>query len=449
MTFVSYAQNFEDVMLHRALQHVRHGFYVDVGAQHPSVDSVTKAFSMMGWRGINIEPVQHWFDLLEEDRPHDVNLNVAVGDGGDLSFFEVEGTGLSTTDSALAARYSAEGRDVIERTVRAVPLDEILASNASHQVHFLKVDCEGAERAALASCSFEAVRPWIVLVEATEPNSQVSTAWQWESLLTDRGYVRAYNDGLNLYFVAKEHGELLAAFDLPPNVFDNYERARDKEAHEQRVQFHLQAHDLTEHVRHLDSEITSLRSSVADLSRSLGLATEEHSRWRARAEEDLVAALARRDAMHDGMIREHSVVLQQHHELTGRVSRLQLELSRREDIVRAMLHSTSWGRAAPGGGQKNQGPRGARLFWRMTRPAVARAARASKPLMRAALRTPGLRTAIRTIVAPDTRIGRRARAFLFPAVPVIPGDEMPVAMTEGAEAMEGRLRAAIERKSSD
>lgn len=33
--FVSYAQNFEDVMLHRALGAVERGFYVDVEACEP------------------------------------------------------------------------------------------------------------------------------------------------------------------------------------------------------------------------------------------------------------------------------------------------------------------------------------------------------------------------------------------------------------------------------
>ena len=40
--FTSYAQNFEDVMLWRALKHVQKGTYVDVGAQHPVIDSVSK-----------------------------------------------------------------------------------------------------------------------------------------------------------------------------------------------------------------------------------------------------------------------------------------------------------------------------------------------------------------------------------------------------------------------
>jgi hypothetical protein len=32
MPFISYAQNYEDVILWRALRHVEKGFYVDVGA---------------------------------------------------------------------------------------------------------------------------------------------------------------------------------------------------------------------------------------------------------------------------------------------------------------------------------------------------------------------------------------------------------------------------------
>jgi len=56
MTFVSYAQNYEDVMLWRALKHIENGFYIDVGAAWPSEHSVTKLFYDEGWRGINIEP---------------------------------------------------------------------------------------------------------------------------------------------------------------------------------------------------------------------------------------------------------------------------------------------------------------------------------------------------------------------------------------------------------
>ncbi len=54
--FTSYAQNFEDVMLWRALRHIDQGYYIDVGAWSPELDSVTKAFYEHGWHGINVEP---------------------------------------------------------------------------------------------------------------------------------------------------------------------------------------------------------------------------------------------------------------------------------------------------------------------------------------------------------------------------------------------------------
>src|SRR5438105_2444255 len=41
---VSFAQNHEDVLLARAFAEVGQGFYVDVGANDPSADSVTRHF---------------------------------------------------------------------------------------------------------------------------------------------------------------------------------------------------------------------------------------------------------------------------------------------------------------------------------------------------------------------------------------------------------------------
>ena len=78
--FKSYAQNFEDLMLYRALGHVGHGCYVDVGAQHPEVDSVSKAFFDRGWHGVHVEPVPHYANLLREARPGDQVIEAVVSD---------------------------------------------------------------------------------------------------------------------------------------------------------------------------------------------------------------------------------------------------------------------------------------------------------------------------------------------------------------------------------
>ena len=43
--------------LPRCCLHGSSGFYVDIGAFHPTEDSVTKLFYDRGWRGINVDPV--------------------------------------------------------------------------------------------------------------------------------------------------------------------------------------------------------------------------------------------------------------------------------------------------------------------------------------------------------------------------------------------------------
>lgn len=225
MTFISYAQNYEDVMLKRALEGVRGGFYIDVGAQDPVMDSVTKAFYDQGWRGINIEPVAEWFDKLAVDRPEDINLPIAAGTGdGEITLYQIPDTGLSTAARGFAEQHVRNGREAVEIVVPTRSLDDICAAHGVSAVHFLKIDVEGSERSVLEGFSFTSIRPWIVLVEATLPNTQIAAHAEWEELLLARSYRLVYQDGLNRFYLAEEHEALAPAFDLPPNVFDKFVR---------------------------------------------------------------------------------------------------------------------------------------------------------------------------------------------------------------------------------
>ncbi|WP_018231901.1 FkbM family methyltransferase [Thioalkalivibrio thiocyanodenitrificans] len=228
MTFVSYAQNFEDVMLWRALKHVESGFYIDVGANDPEIDSVTKAFYDRGWQGINIEPVAQWFQRLEEQRPRDINLQMAVGaKQGEVVIYELPDTGLSTTDKATAERHEAErGYKKLENAVPVETLTSICRRLHVAPIHFLKIDVEGAEKDVLEGLDLSIIRPWVIVVESTLPNTQIEDYAEWEPILCDADYDYVYFDGLNRYYVAYEHHELKAHFITPPNVFDEFMPAR-------------------------------------------------------------------------------------------------------------------------------------------------------------------------------------------------------------------------------
>ena len=228
MKFVSYAQNFEDVMLWRALKHLHNGFYIDVGANHPVKESVTKAFYERGWVGINIEPEENLYELLMQDRPDDINLNIAISANDHLiDFYVSQHRGLHTTDKD-ASNYLKDNSFLLEaRKVKAFTLDEICIKHNVGEIHFLKIDVEGAEKDVLDSCAFTKYRPWIVVVEATKPLSQVDVSVNWEYILFDHEYFCAYFDGLNKYYVAKEHSELLSEFNTPPNIFDEFQLTKD------------------------------------------------------------------------------------------------------------------------------------------------------------------------------------------------------------------------------
>ncbi|MFC3685202.1 FkbM family methyltransferase [Hydrogenophaga luteola] len=228
MTFVSHSQNFEDVMLWRALGHVQNGSYIDVGAQDPFLHSVSLAFYERGWRGLHVEPTLQYSDKLRNARPDELVLQVALGrEEGILSFFEFADTGLSTSNSEIAAEHRSKGFNSKKTSVPVMTLDTVLQSQGDREVHWLKVDVEGAEKNVLEGWKTAPVRPWIVVIEATLPMSTTETHQEWEHLIFRKGYTFAYFDGLNRFYVSNEHGELIEKFRSPPNVFDQYALVAD------------------------------------------------------------------------------------------------------------------------------------------------------------------------------------------------------------------------------
>jgi FkbM family methyltransferase len=222
---ISYAQNAEDVILDRVFRGQLRGFYIDIGAWDPHIDSVTKHFYLSGWRGINIEPTDRYHKLLVEARPEDINLKVAVGLGErKAQFLEHENSGLSRlieTDELTAAdRTSLESGHQVE--VERVPLSEITGRYAPHQVDFLKIDVEGAERSVIESAEWRAFRPRVVVVEAIKPITNEPSWFSWEGLLFDARYCFALFDGLNRYYYRAEEPELRSSLSVPANVLDYY-----------------------------------------------------------------------------------------------------------------------------------------------------------------------------------------------------------------------------------
>src|SRR6185312_2120441 len=220
---ISFAQNFEDVILARIFQRRTAGFYVDVGAGDPVTMSVTKWFYDQGWSGINVEPNKTLFHRLSKARARDINLNCGVGAAcGRATFWETPMAELSTFDDGVhaAAKANASGTAT---EVSIFTLSEIIDQHAAgRQIDFLKIDVEGWEYNVLQGLDLERHRPLVMVIEAVFPETKIETHSQWEPLITARGYKYVYFDGLNRFYLADEFEHLAGHFSLPPNVFDDF-----------------------------------------------------------------------------------------------------------------------------------------------------------------------------------------------------------------------------------
>ena len=318
MSFITYAQNCEDVLLWRALGHIPHGFYIDVGANDPVLHSVTKAFYDAGWSGINIEPLPAFHQAFLAQRPRDINLAVAAGaEESSITLFDVPSVnGWASTDQQVAQAHRADGYELAELQVPLRTLTNICAEHVRGEIHFLKVDVEGFEGEVLRGMDWQRWRPWVLVIEATLPNSRVTNHASWEALVTTRGYRYAWFDGLNRYYVADEHAELLDALQLQPNVFDDFlpgalvqswAHAEDAEqradhaakeswdARSRQQAAEAQAEQLRQRVLAAEAETERARTLAAELNAERAAAVESAERagaWAQDLEQRLLATYA-------------------------------------------------------------------------------------------------------------------------------------------------------------
>ncbi|MFN7812045.1 MAG: FkbM family methyltransferase [Planctomycetia bacterium] len=232
---ISYAQNFEDVVLNRVCHDVPVGRYIDVGAYDPVQDSVTKHFYDRGWSGVNVEPVQRFHAAFEKQRPRDWNLNVVLGQSpGVVEFNEWGDSGLSTFRETFDPRALATlGFKRTTRTVKMMTLAEVTRQLAGEEIQFLKIDVEGAERDVLLGGEWQSFRPRVILLEAIKPklpgcdiHSYEPTWFGWEELLLGNGYEFGLFDGLNRFYYRREEPGLRMPLSYPANITDGFQLVR-------------------------------------------------------------------------------------------------------------------------------------------------------------------------------------------------------------------------------
>ena len=161
----------EDSLFFAAMSPKSDGFYVDVGAHHPTDGSNTSRLYLHGWRGITIEPNPAVEKLFLQQRPRDIHVCEGVSKGGGvLEYYEYSHSVYNTFSDERVAALSAEGiyqerhHDIATRPLADILHDRVPVTG----VDLLTVDCEGLDLEVLETANLPQLRPIAVMVEDFE-----------------------------------------------------------------------------------------------------------------------------------------------------------------------------------------------------------------------------------------------------------------------------------------
>lgn len=166
-----FGQSAEDVILNKLFKGKTKGFYVDVGAFHPRKYSNTYALhSFSGWSGVNVDASAEAIALFEQERPDDINVQLAVSaSAGEAVYWKFDRPSRNTlsNDNVQRQLNRNDASLVEEEQVRTQPLGEVLAEHVAEDtvIDLLNIDVEGLDFEALASNDWERYRPRVITIE--------------------------------------------------------------------------------------------------------------------------------------------------------------------------------------------------------------------------------------------------------------------------------------------
>lgn len=160
----------EDMVLARLFDGIRNGFYVDVGAHHPTRFSNTYYFYLRGWRGINIEPNPDAMLLFQKKRSRDINLCMGVSNGnGLIPYWKFNESALNTcSGERMKLDLEVPEHKLIGKELVPVErLESIFSRYVSNgtEIGFMNVDVEGFELSVLKSNDWSKWQPKVIVVE--------------------------------------------------------------------------------------------------------------------------------------------------------------------------------------------------------------------------------------------------------------------------------------------
>ena len=159
-----------DLTIAKYFKDKNNGFYVDVGAYHPTKINNTYLLYKRNWRGINIDISDFSIDLFNFWRPKDLNLCRAITNKNGIAkkYYQKDFSFLSTI-SKKQAKNHFQGK-IKEKKIKCSTLTNLLENTKykKRKIDFLNVDVEGHDLKVLKSLNFKIYRPKYIFIEDTD-----------------------------------------------------------------------------------------------------------------------------------------------------------------------------------------------------------------------------------------------------------------------------------------
>lgn len=190
---VSYAQEGEDLLLARIFLNQTGGYYIDIGAHHPTRFSNTYWAYRQGWSGLAIDATPGFGDEFRKVRPRDVVIEVAVADvRGEQQLFVFGESALNTSNlSRLASVEASSDFSARAVSVQALPMSEILdcCVPPGQIIDFMSIDIEGSESVALRGIDWDRYKPRVLVVEVLDHHFGSVCDWPEFKEIKNVGFV--------------------------------------------------------------------------------------------------------------------------------------------------------------------------------------------------------------------------------------------------------------------
>lgn len=156
-----------DLLLEHIFKNQSHGFYIDVGCQHPVMNNNTYLLYKKGWNGINIDLDKKNIDLFSFYRKRDLNINVAISsreDERDLFFYH-DKSAINTLEKSVANYQKAQVKKI--KKVKTKTLNSIIENSKFNNltIDFVSIDVEGHELEVIKGFDLKKYKPKVVIIE--------------------------------------------------------------------------------------------------------------------------------------------------------------------------------------------------------------------------------------------------------------------------------------------